>query len=120
MFKSLWLQLARLSRFCKTERSAKRQQEIDNQTRHLSLYCAPTCVFCLKVRLLIRKLNLKIQIKNVLTSMDAQQELIEQGGRPMVPCLCIQRSDGTREWLYESSDINHYLRRKFNQQTIGL
>lgn len=120
MFKYLWLQLARWLGIGKTERSADGQQEIDNKTRHLSLYCAPTCVFCLKVRLLIRRLNLKIQIKNVQTSMDAHRELVAHGGRSMVPCLCIQQSDGTRKWMYESSDINRYLRRQFGHETTGL
>lgn len=120
MLKHFWLKLAQWLGITKLVRGAAWQQEIDNQTRHLSLYCAPTCLFCLKVRLLVRRLNLKIEIKNVLTSMGAHRELAEQGGRSMVPCLCIEQSDGTRSWMYESSDINRYLRRQFGHESNDL
>lgn len=113
MLKVLWLTANRLLGFEKLIRSPDLQQEVDAQTRHLSLYCTPTCVFCLKVRLLIRSLNIKIDIKNILISAQAQKELLEQGGRSMVPCLSILQSDGSRRWMYESSDINRYLYQRF-------
>jgi len=113
MPKILWLTTSRLLGFGKLIRSPAVQREVDAKTRHLYLYWSPTCIFCLKVRLLIRSLSIKIEIKNVLISARAQKELIEQGGRPMVPCLSILQPDGSRLWMYESSDINRYLYRHF-------
>ena len=120
MLKHRCSQLLRRLGILKTQRSAAGQQELDHEVRQMSLYCTPTCLFCLRVRFLIRKLSLKIQIKNVLTSMDAQRELLEQGGRSMVPCLCVQQSDGTRTWMYESADINHYLRQQFDPKSNNI
>ena len=42
-----------------------------------------------------------------------QRELIEQGGQYMVPCLRIEKEDGTAQWLYESTDIIRYLTERF-------
>jgi len=38
------------------------------------------------------------------------QALIQGGGKTQVPCLRIEQSDGSVEWMYESNDIIRYLR----------
>jgi glutathione S-transferase len=35
--------------------------------------------------------------------------LIEQGGHSQVPCLRIETTDGSVQWMYESDDIIAYL-----------
>ena len=38
------------------------------------------------------------------------QALMQGGGKTQVPCLRIEQSDGSVEWMYESNDIIEYLR----------
>ena len=40
-------------------------------------------------------------------------ELIRGGGKSQVPCLRIDHPGGTTQWMYESTDIIAYLRRRF-------
>ena len=40
------------------------QQAIDARTQHLALYHFPTCPFCLKTRRVMRRLSLKIELRD--------------------------------------------------------
>jgi glutathione S-transferase len=42
-----------------------------------------------------------------------RKELLNGGGRKTVPCLRIEDSSGSVQWMYESGDIIAYLQRKF-------
>lgn len=78
---------------------------------HLALYEHELCPFCAMVRQAADDLPLKIESRNTMRDPGRQQELVEGGGRGMVPCLYIEYPDGRAEWLYESADIIDYLRR---------
>ena len=89
------------------------QQAIDARTRNLALYHFPTCPFCLKTRRTIRRLSLKIELRDVKNDQAHRAALIAGGGKPQVPCLLITDAEGKQTWLYESGDINAYLAREF-------
>ena len=76
----------------------------------LALYEHELCPFCTIVRQATESLPLTIESRNILREAGRQQELVEGGGRGMVPCLYIEYADGRSEWLYESADIIDYLK----------
>ena len=43
----------------------------------------------------------------------ARQELLQGGGKAVVPCLRIKNGDSV-DWLYESMDIIRYLDERFS------
>ncbi len=89
------------------------QQAIDARTRNLALYHFPTCPFCLKTRRTIRRLSLKIELRDAKNDVTHRDALIAGGGKPQVPCLQITDASGRQTWLYESDAINAYLNREF-------
>lgn len=95
-------------------RSAEEQRTVDEQTSKLKLYQFEGCPFCVKVRRQIKRLGLNIEFREVLDSAAFEQELIRGGGQRQVPCLRIEKDDGSVQWLYESSDINSYLAERFS------
>jgi glutaredoxin len=94
-------------------RPAAEQQAIDERTRSLALYHFPTCPFCLKTRRTIRRLSLKIELRDARNDESHRAALIAGGGKPQVPCLLISAGSGQPTWLYESDAINAYLNREF-------
>lgn len=58
------------------------------------------------------KLNLPLEYRDARNDERHRRELEEGGGTIQVPCLRIDRDDGT-EWMYESDDIIEYLEKKF-------
>ncbi len=74
------------------------------------LYCYNACFYCLLVRLTIWRLGLKITLKDVLSEPGNSAELIAGGGKMQVPCLRVELVDGDVRWIYESSEIIHYLK----------
>lgn len=101
----------KISRPRPMQRSSEQQKIVDHECKKYSLYQFNTCPFCVKVRRMIHKLNLKIDLKDALQP-DIEKELIEGAGKRKVPCLRIQHPDRV-EWMYESSDINAYLEKIF-------
>ena len=95
-------------------RDSEAQAEIDRQTANLALYQFQQCPFCVKTRRQIHRLNLKIETRDARNDPQWNRELIEQGGKYQVPCLKIIEDDGSVRWLYESSDINDYLEKRFS------
>ena len=79
----------------------------------LSLYQTRSCPYCERVRGALRRLGLDIEIRDINASSALRVELIEATGRQTVPCLRIDRDDGTSEWLHESSDIIEHLEEHF-------
>jgi glutaredoxin len=94
------------------KRSPARQREVDEQTRHLTLYVFKICPYCIKVKRVIRQLNLHIEHRDAASSAIYENELRQGGGKMQTPCLKIQIS-GEVEWLYESDEIIRYLRQNF-------
>jgi len=75
-----------------------------------TLYQYDSCPFCHRVRRFIADQGIPVAMRDTLRDPQARRELIDGGGRSMVPCLRIER-DGEVRWLYESLDIIDYLRR---------
>lgn len=91
------------------KRSAEAQAMIDEKTKNLALYQYHMCPFCVKVRRTIKRLNLNIELRDAKGDSLFAEELLSQGGKKQVPCLRIENSDGTVNWMYESDTINQYL-----------
>lgn len=73
----------------------------------LALYYTPTCPYCVKVLGYLEQEGITLPMKNVFSSAEERQELINVGGKSQVPCLFI---DGKA--LYESDDIICWLQEK--------
>ena len=95
------------------KRSEEDQRKIDEQTKGLSLYQFHACPFCVKVRRVIHRLNLKIELRDVQKNQQFEKELIEGGGKRKVPCLRLQENGSVR-WMYESNNIISNLEKKFS------
>lgn len=95
------------------ERSAEAQAKLDAATSAMSLYQFETCPFCIKVRRAIKRLALKIEIRDAKKPA-IWEVLVREGGQDQVPCLRIVEKDGKVTWMYESSDINAYLEKLAN------
>ena len=94
-------------------RDAAAQQKVDQQSRNLVLYQFKTCPFCIKVRREINRLTLPIELRDAQKNMQHRAELLQGGGAIKVPCLQIRDEHGNVQWMYESSDINQYLKTRF-------
>lgn len=92
----------------KGKRSEDQQKEIESQLKTYSLYQFNACPFCIKVRRVMRKLNLPIELRDANTDPELKAELLSKGGSPKVPCLRIGD-----KWMYESGDIINYLEKTF-------
>lgn len=95
------------------ERSETEQAQADQAAAQLCLYHYPGCLFCTRVHHTLKRLNLRVPLRDIRADPAARQELLAGGGRAMVPCLRIPTDSGHR-WLYESSDISHYLKQRFD------
>jgi glutaredoxin len=93
-------------------RSAEEQQLVDAQTRHLALYQFRTCPFCVRARREIKRLALKIELRDALHDPQHRAALQSGGGKIQVPCLRIGAGTEAR-WVYESDAIVRYLRERF-------
>lgn len=94
------------------QRSDSEQQRVEQALQTMTLYQLYACPFCIKTRRALRRLNLPIEIRNVHTGSPYREDLLEGGGRIQVPCLRIA-DQGADMWMYESSDIVHYLEQRF-------
>jgi len=94
-------------------RPEEQQRQIDLETKALTLYQFKTCPFCLSVKRMIRRLSLNIEMRDAQFDQQARQELREQGGKVMVPCLKVTDAQGQSTWMYESTLINQYLEQRF-------
>ncbi len=78
----------------------------------LTLYYYDSCPFCRRVLHYLEQNEIKIPLKNLLTSIDIRQELVKIGGKSQVPCLVI---DGKA--LYESNDIIQWFEENWRKET---
>ena len=101
-------------------RSVEHQNQVDRETASLVIYQFEACPFCVKVRRVIKKLNLKIALRDASKVPAYGEELVKGGGTLQVPCLRIpegqneEGSNGKFRWMYESSDIIAYLESRFS------
>ena len=89
---------------------------MNDESEHLILYHFPYCPFCIEVRRVINKLNLKIGLRDIHSDDEHKKELVLGGGQAIVPCLKILDKEGNARWLYESIDIIQYLVARFGQK----
>ena len=94
-------------------RTPEQKAAVDQELKKLAIYQFEACPFCIKVRRALKRLDLEIELKDVLRDERAAAELQVGGGQMQVPCLRIQEASGVR-WMYESSDIIAYLEDRFN------
>jgi glutaredoxin len=95
------------------ERSNESKAALKDETSGLSLYEFYACPFCVKTRRAIHRLNIDISTRDIRKNPDYYQELEAQGST-QVPCLKIEK-DNEVQWLYESSDIIHYLNSRYDR-----
>lgn len=73
-----------------------------------SLYYYETCPFCMRVVNSLPKVNVEVELRNIMRDRQHRQDLVNGGGRTTVPCLRIDKG-GESQWMYESMDIVRYL-----------
>ena len=103
----------RLTRPKAIKRPPEQQQKIDQETDRMTLYHYPMCPFCVGTRRQMYRLGLDIELRDPRNDDQWMTELVEQGGKKQVPCLRMEKDDGSVEWMYESSDINEYLEKRY-------
>jgi glutaredoxin len=95
-------------------REAAAQKAIDGVTASMSMYQFKACPFCVKVRRELKRHALHIELRDAKKEGEFKAELTREGGRHKVPCLRIEKSDNSVEWLYESNDIIAHLKKQFS------
>jgi glutaredoxin len=93
------------------QRSAEAQGKIEEALRFMEIYQFEACPFCVKVRRFLKAEGISLPLRDAKVE-PYRSELIKGGGMYQVPCLKIQRSDGSVEWMYESDDIIAFLRNR--------
>jgi glutaredoxin len=106
--------LSLFTRQPRKHRTPDEQHKVDQATQKLSLYQFAACPYCIRVRRVIRKLQLDIELRDAAGNPAFQQELRMYGGKLQTPCLRIEQEDQAMVWLYESSAIIHYLKTHFS------
>ncbi len=99
------------------QRKPEDQKQVEQQAQALKLYQYQACPFCVKVRRTMKRLNLPIETRDAKRHANWREELMVQGGVEKVPCLRISEDGGSVKWMYESSDIVHYLEQRFETVT---
>jgi glutaredoxin len=94
-------------------RSPEDQTRVDQRAASMMLYELEACPFCVRVRRHLKRLAIPIEIRDVARDPAAFDELLKGGGQDQVPCLRIEKEDGSVEWMYESAAIIDYLKRAF-------
>jgi glutaredoxin len=95
------------------QRDAAAQVEVEQSLARYSLYHFDGCPFCIKVRRAMQRMNLPIELRDASPAGEHRTALANEGGRIMVPCLRIEKEDGSSEWMYESKDIIAYLDERY-------
>jgi glutaredoxin len=75
----------------------------------LVLYQFASCPFCRRVRGVIDRLGIDVELRDILLDQGFRDELIAERGRATVPVLRITSPDASERWMPESSDIIAYL-----------
>ena len=102
-----------LTRPAMPEFTPEKRQQLDQATSNMALYQFRQCPFCVKTRRTIRRLGLHIEARDARNDPRWNQELINEGGKYQVPCLRLEKDDGSLEWIYESNNIIDYLEKRF-------
>ncbi|MBY0310116.1 glutathione S-transferase N-terminal domain-containing protein [Patescibacteria group bacterium] len=76
----------------------------------LILYYKPTCPFCRLVQATVARLNLEVELRDITTSAEFEQELMARGGKVQVPYL-VDEEGGVE--MYESDAIVAHLQKEY-------
>ena len=79
----------------------------------LSLYQTSICPYCQRVRSVVERLGIDVEARDINENPARRKELVKATGRQTVPCLRIERENGSVSWLHESADIIAYLEERF-------
>jgi glutaredoxin len=84
----------------------------DGKAKKLTLYLFESCPFCVRVLKVIKNKKLQLEMRDTMKNQQYEDELVRGGGNSQVPCLKIT---GNKDdyWMYESSDIIHYIEKQF-------
>jgi glutaredoxin len=91
------------------QRSLDAQAKADELVRNMVLYQFETCPFCVKVRRALKRMNLKVELRDAKRNPVFAKDLVVGGGERQVPCLRISEPGTPVQWLYESDEIIKYL-----------
>jgi glutaredoxin len=91
------------------ERNPEQQKKLDEKMKSFTLYQFETCPFCVKVRRAMKRMGLKIELRDIKKVPSYAEELLKKGGQLQAPCLKISNPNGSVRWLYESNDIIAFL-----------
>ncbi len=75
----------------------------------LVLYQFASCPFCRRVRGAIDRLDIDVELRDILLDEEYRDELIAARDRATVPVLRITSPDGSERFMPESADIIAYL-----------
>jgi len=78
-----------------------------------SLYTDDGCPYCTRVREAMARLDLRIELRDVVANARHARALKRATGRRTVPCLRIDAPSGEALWMHESRDIVEYLEERF-------
>lgn len=74
-------------------------------SQHLALYYFESCPYCQVVLRVINELNLKVELRDIMSSREHLNKLVADTARRTVPCLYI---DGKP--MHESAEITKWLK----------
>ncbi|HED14912.1 MAG TPA: hypothetical protein ENI62_14890 [Gammaproteobacteria bacterium] len=78
-------------------------------SKKLYLYHYDGCLFCWRVKRVINKLGIDVELRDIWESNDYRQQLVKACGRQTVPVLLEVTADGREQWIPESRDIIKHL-----------
>lgn len=73
-----------------------------------SLYYYDSCPFCARVLRSLQGVNVKVELRNILSDSQHRTALQKATKRTTVPCLRIDNGSDS-QWMFESMDIMRYL-----------
>ena len=91
------------------DRPKAQQQALDESAKLFAIYEYRACPFCVKVRRFLKGAGLQLELRDAKAE-PFRSELLKGGGKLQVPCLRIEKSDGSVQWMYESGDIINHLK----------
>ena len=97
-------------------RSSGEQSTLDTKVSGWTLYHLEACPFCVKVRRELKRLAINLPLKEINADPRNHEELMAGGKIDQVPCLRYIDESDAEHWMYESTDINAFLRSTFGPQ----
>jgi glutaredoxin len=96
------------------QRTPEDQSRVDSKLASWTLYHLEACPFCVKVRREMKRLAISIPMKEINALPQNHEELMAGGKIDQVPCLRYVDDSGAEKWMYESDEINAFLRAGFS------